>query len=697
MGNASSVVQNIHVTGDGNVFRPNAEQASSAVPSLSLSPGLLNPGGVPWILVSSDVSPTAPGALRRMTTADLPESDVTALSNQSGAVPTNSALVSRDVQPLVVVTDHARANFAKAETAIEMSREYLDAIRVLPVSPNYESLLTKVDCYVGASARQAVNNYMRGVYVISAAVQSIYMETIQSALKALDKWESDLRIAQTLLPTNTPIGSIECPMKSVVAHLDDQLPDDNLVRRYPAAAAIALSKRNGGIRWFDDASGEAPDMSINAVASSAAAPAALAPPLEEKSTLTSQALDLVAAAEPNVITSLAPISASVFAAPPVPADYNVRTLRLTDALWLREMASDQAASGFDVTVDECSSSAKWHLRLKKGTRAINLDQITPMRLVVDLAGKNYKTDDWNPNDKIVGIVVFQSKIPFDTWSVAAQCGEACVMAKEALFAAESSTAGQSIIGSTSLAYNFEPEQFPKYDPEKNLYLVVTAISSSADAAFKQTDMWDCRLTMSSLTTGSLTMKGSEVSEVIPSNLVGSYTAAELRASLPNDVARSMISRAAMVAEAVKKDDDAGPDEVSPASAAIQGNLALNPVVEGRGLVEKLSRSTLGKMASRALQAFLGDPSTIVTQAAPILSDKNNWLSLVHGVRTGLRNKSLSSGLHAAASKLSASDSVRGWAQGMLDKVAKAFPSPPDPGPCPPSEFNGFSTYMRRRR
>nr|1JMU_A Chain A, PROTEIN MU-1 [Reovirus sp.]1JMU_C Chain C, PROTEIN MU-1 [Reovirus sp.]1JMU_E Chain E, PROTEIN MU-1 [Reovirus sp.]7ELL_A Chain A, Mu1 [Mammalian orthoreovirus 3]7ELL_B Chain B, Mu1 [Mammalian orthoreovirus 3]7ELL_C Chain C, Mu1 [Mammalian orthoreovirus 3]7ELL_D Chain D, Mu1 [Mammalian orthoreovirus 3]7ELL_E Chain E, Mu1 [Mammalian orthoreovirus 3]7ELL_F Chain F, Mu1 [Mammalian orthoreovirus 3]7ELL_G Chain G, Mu1 [Mammalian orthoreovirus 3]7ELL_H Chain H, Mu1 [Mammalian orthoreo len=41
-GNASSIVQTINVTGDGNVFKPSAETSSTAVPSLSLSPGMLN-------------------------------------------------------------------------------------------------------------------------------------------------------------------------------------------------------------------------------------------------------------------------------------------------------------------------------------------------------------------------------------------------------------------------------------------------------------------------------------------------------------------------------------------------------------------------------------------------------------------------------------------------------------------------------
>nr|ADY80536.1 mu 1 [Mammalian orthoreovirus 3] len=695
MGNASSIVQTINVTGDGNVFKPSAETSSTAVPSLSLSPGMLNPGGVPWIAVGDETSVTSPGALRRMTSKDIPETAIINTDNSSGAVPSESALVPYIDEPLVVVTEHAITNFTKAEMALEFNREFLDKMRVLSVSPKYSDLLTYVDCYVGVSARQALNNFQKQVPVITPTRQTMYVDSIQAALKALEKWEIDLRVAQTLLPTNVPIGEVSCPMQSVVKLLDDQLPDDSLIRRYPKEAAVALAKRNGGIQWMDVSEGTVMNEAVNAVAASALAPSASAPPLEEKSKLTEQAMDLVTAAEPEIIASLVPVPAPVFAIPPKPADYNVRTLRIDEATWLR-MIPKSMNTPFQIQVTD-NTGTNWHLNLRGGTRVVNLDQIAPMRFVLDLGGKSYRETSWDPNGKKVGFIVFQSKIPFELWTAASQIGQATVVNYVQLYAEDSSFTAQSIIATTSLAYNYEPEQLNKTDPEMNYYLLATFIDSAAitPTNMTQPDVWDALLTMSPLSAGEVTVKGAVVSEVVPADLIGSYTPESLNASLPNDAARCMIDRASKIAEAIKIDDDAGPDEYSPNSVPIQGQLAISQLETGYGVRIFNPKGILSKIASRAMQAFIGDPSTIITQAAPVLSDKNNWIALAQGVKTSLRTKSLSAGVKTAVSKLSSSESIQNWTQGFLDKVSAHFPAPkPD---CPTSGDSGESSNRRVKR
>nr|WEW62507.1 muB outer shell protein [Avian orthoreovirus] len=670
MGNATSVVQTFNIQGDGNHFAPSAETSSSAVPSLSLNPGLLNPGGKPWVLISPELSPSDPSSLRLMTTADL---DSGPLSNVSGYLPTNGMYAVALKETLSVVTDHAYAQFEKLQMACELDRAYLDSRGVSPESISFDAYVTYVDCYVGTSARQAASNFVRGARVISKSRMMQYMTSAQNILQVLGPWEKDLREVMTLLPSSTPYGALQCDMRSVVSVIDEQLDDKNLCRLYPAAAAESIAKRNGGIRWKEPYSDEAPSLATNEVAASTMGTLANTIPLAEKSNTTEASMKLVSDSNVDQMCSRKPISSTVWARTVTPRTYNIRTLKIEEALWLRQ---SQYSPGFGITYKLPDGVTDKYTWIEKGTTVINLEQTGSMMIEVNVEGKNYKKGSFNPNEQYLVLLLMQSKVPFEALTSATQIDGIAQVAEVKVFAAPSSTEGQVIIGTTTLSYLFERETVTTADTEVNTYLLCTwrydeAQSSSANAWM---DAWDAATTLTPLTTGTVTVKGASVDSVAPAELIGAYTPESLTAALPNDAAFIMAQRAEKIANAIKNEDDSIIDEASPFSSSIQGALAVaQRKTDGtRGTPIIKPPSILKKIASRALHMFLGDPKAVLKQTTPVLKDPNVWIGFIQGVRDGIRNKSLSAGVRSVYDNISAVQSVQEWKQGFLTDVQTLF-------------------------
>ncbi|QJW82770.1 mu B outer capsid protein [Chatham orthoreovirus] len=672
MGNATSVVQNFNIQGDGNHFSPSAETASSAVPSLSLNPGLLNPGGKAWTLIDPTLDPSDPASLRLMTTADIPQTLESHAPNGTGFLPSSGMYSVVKKETLNVVTDHAIAQFEKLQMACELDREYLDARGVSPESVQFDNYVVYVSCYVGVSARQASRNYRDNVPVISKSRMVNYMTSAQNVLQVLGPWEKDIREVMTMVPSSTPFGKITCDMKSVVAMLDEQLPEINLCRMYPEAAAASLAKRNGGIRWKEPDSDEAPSLATNNVAASTMGALANTIPLAEKSNTTEESMRLVSESSIDMTCSRQPISSSVWARTVEPKTYNIRTLKVEEALWLRQ---NQANPGFDVTYTLPDGETQKHFWLAKGSTAINLEQTGSMMFEVNIEGKNYKKGTFDPNGKKLVFILMQSKIPFESWTAASQIFGTAQVGEVTVYAADSSTPDAKIIGATSLSYLFERETVTTADTELNTYLICTwQLDSAGDAENAWVDAWDAATKLTPLTSGTVTVKGATVDQVTPVDLVGSYTPEALNTALPNDAANILALRADKMARAIKNEDDSVIDEASPFSMPIHGVLAVQQKqTEGtRGIKVIQPPSFLKKLASRALHMFLGDPKSILKQATPVLKDPAVWTGFVQGIRDGIRNKSLSAGVRSVYDNVTAVQSVQTWKQGFLTQVQTLF-------------------------
>ncbi|AHW40451.1 muB [tvarminne orthoreovirus] len=672
MGNATSVVQNFNIQGDGNHFSPSAETASSAVPSLSLNPGLLNPGGKAWTLIDPSLDANDPSSLRLMTTEDIPSTLASTTPNGTGFLPSSGMYTVSKKETLSVVTDHAIAQFEKLQMACELDREYLDARGVSPESVQFDNYIAYISCYVGVSARQAAKNYRQNVPVISKSRMINYMTSAQNVLQVLGPWEKDIREVLTFIPSSTPYGKISCDMKSVVAFMDEQLPEMNLCRMYPEAAAASIAKRNGGIRWKEPDSDDAPSLATNDVAASTMGALANTIPLSEKSNTTEESMRLVAESAIDVTCSRQPISSSVWAKTVEPKTYNIRTLKASEALWLRQ---SQTQAAFNVEYKLPDGETRKNFRIMKGSTVINLEQTGSMMFVVNIAGKSYAKGDFDPNGKTLVLLVMQSKLPFESWTAASNINGIAQVAEVTVYAADSSINGSKIIGDTALTYLFERETITTANTEINTYLLCTwQQDTTTNDNDSWPDAWDAATTLTPLTTGTVTIKGATVNEVTPVDLVGTYSPEALAAALPNDAAHILALRADKMARAIKNEDDSVIDEASPFSVPIQGVLAVQQkqTFGTRGVRTIHPPSFLKKLASRAMHMFLGDPKSILKQTTPVLKDPEVWTSFVQGIRDGIRNKSLSAGIRAVYDNVTAVQSVRTWKQGFLTQVQTLF-------------------------
>nr|AGB67757.1 major outer capsid protein [Muscovy duck reovirus] len=673
MGNATSVVQNFNIQGDGNHFSPSAETTSSAVPSLSLNPGLLNPGGKAWTLIDPTLNASDPSSLRLMTSADLSTLSQSATGNSTGLLPTSGMYTVANKETLSVVTNHALSQFEKLQMACELDRDYLDARGVSPESVDIYNYIVYVDCYVGVSARQAASNFQQHVPVITKSRMTQFMTSAQNMLQVLGPWERDVRELLTILPTSTTAGKITCDMRSVVNFINDQLSDTSLCRLYPECAASAVAKRNGGIRWKTPDTDEAPSLATNDIAASTMGALANTTPLAEKSNSGEESMRLVNDVGVDIICSRAPVSSSVWSRTVEPKSYNIRTLRVEEALWLREC---QTSDGFDVQYTLPDQSTQKHFWLQKGSTVINLEQTGSMMFEVNISGKDYKKGTFDPDNQKLVLLVMQSKIPFESWTSAAQITGIAQVAEVTVHAADSSTPGRKIIGETSLSYLFERETVTTSNTEVNTYLFCTwqldDAQSNGDNAWQ--DAWDAITTLTPLTSGTVTVKGTSVDSVVPTDLVGAYTPEALAAALPNDAGRILANKAIKLADAIKTEDDSVVDESSPFSTPIQGVLAVQQLdtVGTRGVRIIQPPSFLKRIASRALHMFLGDPQSILKQATPVLRDPDVWTGFIQGVRDGIRTKSLSAGVRSVYNNVTATQSVQTWKQGFLTKIQTLF-------------------------
>nr|AIT18584.1 muB [Avian orthoreovirus] len=673
MGNATSVVQNFNIQGDGNHFAPSAETASSAVPSLSLNPGLLNPGGKAWVLIDPTLNASDPSSLRLMTSADLLTLSASATSNVTGFLPTSGMYAVTSKETLSVLTSHALSQFEKLQMACELDRDYLDARGVSPESVDIYNYVVYVDCFVGVSARQASSNFQTHVPVITKSRMTQFMTSAQNMLQVLGPWERAVRELLTILPTSTTAGKISCDMKSVVNFVDDQLSDTNLCRLYPECAASSVARRNGGIRWKQPGSDDAPSLATNDIAASTMGALANTTPLSEKSNSGEESMRLVNDVGVDIICSRAPVSSSVWSRTVEPRSYNIRTLRVEEALWLREC---QATTGFDVEYTLPDQTTHKHFWLQKGSTVINLEQTGSMMFEVNVAGKDYKKGSFNPDNSKLVLLVMQSKIPFESWTSAAQISGIAQVAEVTVHAADSSTPDRKIIGETSLSYLFERETVTTANTEINTYLLCTwqLDVQQGDGTNVWPDAWDAITTLTPLTSGTVTVKGTSVDSVIPTDLVGAYTPESLAAALPNDAGLILANKAVKLADAIKKEDDSVIDESSPFSTPIQGVLAVQQLdtVGTRGVRAIQPPSFLKRVASRALHMFLGDPQSILKQATPVLRDPDVWTGFIQGVRDGIRTKSLSAGVRSVYNNVTATQSVQAWKQGFLTKIQTLF-------------------------
>nr|APD15379.1 outer shell [Avian orthoreovirus] len=673
MGNATSVVQNFNIQGDGSHFAPSAETTSSAVPSLSLNPGLLNPGGKAWTLIDPTLDASDPSSLRLMTSADLSVLSNAATRNATGFLPTSGMYIVPSKETLSVVTSHALSQFEKLQMACELDRDYLDARGVAPASVDISNYIVYIDCYVGVSARQAASNFQTHVPVITKSRMTQFMTSAQNMLQVLGPWERDVRELLTILPTSTTAGKLSCDMRSVVRFIDDQLSDTSLCRLYPECAASAVAKRNGGIRWKQPDSDDAPSLATNDVAASTMGALANTTPLAEKSNSGEESMRLVNDVGVDIICSRAPISASVWSRTVEPKSYNIRTLRVEEALWLREC---QASSGFDVEYTLPDESGQKHFWLQKGSTVINLEQTGSMMFEVNVSGKDYKKGSFDPNNKKLVLLVMQSKIPFEMWTTASQISGIAQVAEVTVHAADSSTPDRKIIGETSLSYLFERETVTTANTEVNTYLLCTwqLDAQQSDGTNAWQDAWDAVTTLTPLTSGTVTVKGTSVDSIVPADLVGSYTPESLSAALPNDAGRILADKAIRLADAIKKEDDSVIDESSPFSTPIQGVLAVKQLdTDGtRGIRTLQPPAFLKRVASRALHMFLGDPQSILKMTTPVLKDPDVWTGFIQGVRDGIRTKSLSAGVRSVYNNVTATQSVQSWKQGFLTKVQTLF-------------------------
>nr|AAV34185.1 structural protein muB [Avian orthoreovirus] len=673
MGNATSVVQNFNIQGDGNHFAPSAETTSSAVPSLSLNPGLLNPGGKAWTLIDASLNASDPSSLRLMTSADLSTLSQSAVGNSTGFLPTSGMYALTTKETLGIVTTHAMSQFEKLRMACELDRDYLDARGVSPESVNIHNYIVYVDCFVGVSARQAASNFQQHVPVITKSRMTQFMTSAQNILQVLGPWERDVRELLTILPTSTTAGKLSCDMKSVVNFVDNQLSDTNLCRLYPECAAAAVARRNGGIRWKQTDSDEAPSLATNDIAASTMGALANTAPLSEKSNSGEESMRLVNDVGVDIMSSRAPISSSVWSRAGEPKSYNIRTLRVEEALWLRE---SQATAGFDVTYTLPDQTTQKHFWLQKGSTVINLEQTGSMMFEVNVSGKDYKKGAFDPDNRKLVLLVMQSKIPFESWTVASQIDGIAQVAEVTVHAADSSTPSRKIIGETSLSYLFERETVTTANTEVNTYLLCTwqldDAQSNGDNAWP--DAWDAITTLTPLTSGTVTVKGTSVDSVTPADLVGAYTPEAISAALPNDAGLILADKATKLANAIKKEDDSVIDESSPFSTPIQGVLAVQQLdtVGTRGVRAIQPPVFLKRVASRALHMFLGDPQSILKQTTPVLRDPEVWTGFIQGVRDGIRTKSLSAGVRSVYNNVTATQSVQTWKQGFLTKIQTLF-------------------------
>nr|QNN26256.1 muB [Reptilian orthoreovirus] len=672
MGNASSLVQNFNITGDGNSFAPTADQTSSAVPTLSLQPGILNPGGLAFKLIDPTKDPTDPGALAIMTTEDLPELAITDTNNSAGALPISGMYLDSKPEKLTVVTDHALEQMRKNESAVEISRPYLSRIAVMPQSTFFTDYVVKIKgCYVGASATQASRTYVEGPYVITQSRMTTYMSIMATASNALSKWSRAVTEVLNIIPTTTPYGKTECDMRSIIKFLDQVLPEDHLARDYPEEMAETVAKINGGIRWKDELTGKATSLAINDVAAPTMATLSNTMPLAEKSETTKDSLALMNDADVDLMSCDRPISSTVWARVVNPKSYNIRVLPLEASMWLRTAA---LTADFVVSWTSPDTSVTHYIKIMHGARVINLEQTGTMTFTVDLEGKNYKTTSLHPKAAPVGLVAMQSKVPFEQWTAASMVIGATMVASEVLVAAQSSTPGASIIAKTALTYIFERETIPLADTEVNTYLFCGFVltETPTESNYPWYDVWDATTTLTPMTTGTVTVNGSTVNEVVPTSLIGAYTPTAMSAALPNDAGVILQGRAEKLAKAIKNEDDSVADEASTYSMPIMGVLALQDA--GKPTMRaKFDPVGLLKKASRAFQMFLGNPKSILDMTTPVMKDPAVWRALAQGVRDGIRNKSMGAGVKSIFDKVSATKSVQKWKQGILTQIQTLYP------------------------
>nr|QNN26234.1 muB [Reptilian orthoreovirus] len=673
MGTASSIVQNFNITGDGNSFAPTADQTSSAVPTLSLQPGILNPGGLAFKLIDPTKDPTDPGALALMTTDDLPELVVTDTINAAGALPISGMYLDSKPEKLTVVTEHALEQMRKNESAVEISRPYLSKIAVMPQSTFFTDYIVQIKgCYVGTSATQASRSYVEGPYVITQSRMTTYMSVMATASNALSKWSRAVTEVLNIIPTTTPYGKTECDMRSVVKFLDQVLPEDHLARDYPEEMAETVAKINGGIRWKDELTGTAPSLAINDVAAPTMATLSNTMPLAEKSETTTDSLALVNDADVDLMSCDRPISSTVWARTVDPKAYNIRVLPLEATMWLRTAAQ---SADFIVNWTVPEDSTTYYIKIMAGARVINLEQTGTMTFTVDLEGKNYKTTNFEPNGKKVALIAMQSKVPFEQWTASSMITGVTMVASETLAAAPSSTPGAAIIAKTALTYIFEREAITVADTEVNTYLFCGFVLTETPTTdnYPWYDVWDAVTTLTPMTTGTVTVNGATVNEVTPTSLIGAYTPTALSAALPNDAGVIMQKRAEKLAKAIKNEDDTVADEASTYSMPIMGVLALQNAGTYRNARLSFDPASLLKKASRAFQMFLGNPQSILDMTTPVMKDPAVWRALAQGVRDGIRNKSMGAGVKSIFDKVSATKSVQKWNQGILTQIQTLYP------------------------
>ncbi|ACU68604.1 major outer capsid protein [Broome reovirus] len=671
MGNYSSIVQNYNIRGDGNVFRPTADQRSSAVPTLQLRPGILNPGGLAWRLLEGQTDPTAPGALVQVTTLDYPTLNVCNANNKTGLLPVSGQFIKNVKEEVIVIEQSAICEFQKLQNAIELNRDYLSEQGILPQSANFSDYVVYIDCYVGLSAEQASRNFLRSVPTTTRSRTTAYITIVQAALAQLNKWESALREVMTILPTSTSFGELECDMKSVVAYVDAVLPDDNLCRLYPEQAAAAIAMRTGAVRWKDTTTGDTPLQASNSITSVTQSVIGNAVPLGEKSDASIESLALVAKSNPDLVCSDRPTMGSVWSMLVPSKDYNIRAIPVLEAMWLRT-TGDKV--GFDISWEEKAFNNTYHIAIRTGMKALFLDEISSCVLSVDFKDKNYTTPQFNPSGKVVSLLVLSSKLPLEQITKPDDIMGIVEVSNVTLRAAPSSTQGASVIATTSLTYVFEREVLP-IDKSVHSYLLCMFRSNEPTNAtnYPWFDAWDANTTISMLTAGEVTLNGVVTDTIVPTSLIGAYTPEVLASALPNDAGEIMTARAQILAEAIKREDDTMVDEASPFSAPILGQLALQTKTIGVGSIRGWDPPRWLKQASRALQMFLGNPKSILSVTTPVLKDPNVWVGLAQGVYDAISTKSMSAGWRKAADRLNAAQSVRQWKQKVLGKIQKGFP------------------------
>ncbi|AEK86193.1 outer shell protein [Baboon orthoreovirus] len=672
MGAGSSVVQHFEVYGDGNVFSPDARQATSAVPQLDLNIGDINPGGICFTLVSGARDPSSAGALRRLTTRDVSQQ---AFRDQTHRISNDDEFLSDNTEVYFALTEHAIEQFGKLENACEIDRAYLNANGLLTTTFQLRHYYYTHSCYVGVSAEQAAKNFVKDAKIMSSRQLISYFSAVQNALTALAQWEVSIRQVMNLIPMTTPFGSTKCDMTSVVQFLDANLPEEHPVRYFPYEAALSISRRNGGIR-FKDKRGETLSNAVNAVSSAAGAPLSNALSPAYKSSIARQALNDLDVADIDVLSSSRPIASSVLARSMEPQQYNIRALPASSTMWLRQLYQNVS---FEVGWENTETHTRHYFEIKFGTKAIHLNSMGSMNVLVNYGNKSYSAPGFDPDHKQVYLLLVQSKIPFEDWKRAEDIIAILPLASTTLHAEEGSFYNTKLLDETALNVLFEKELIAESGDEVNSYMLCTFVSDQGrvggNAITPFADAWDANTTFFPLTLGDVSVNGTSTHRVTPSVLFGSYTPDILHSALPNEAGLIIGRRMARVAGAIKADDSTNPGEVSVYSTPITGRLILQQsrAQNVRGTAMPHHKGALFKLGSRALHMFMGRPESVMLSQTPIVRDSSVMVGLLQGARDGLRNKSISAEPKISNDSIGAMRSVQLLHQGLLNEVQTLYP------------------------